>query len=330
MADNLARSTLLDWLRTRQEPLSLTQIQAGAPAQVPERTLRRWLAGWVAQGVLQRSGARRSTRYRYRPPAAHPAFLDAVPAPHRDSLLKQLRDLWTHTSTALEGNTLTLGDTHFILEEGLTISGKPLKEHREIVGHASAISLIYQSLNAALTEQLVFALHKAVQTEIVTDIYKPNGAWKNEMNGTYAVTSDNRQVFIEYAQPAEVPVLMAALLDDMNRCGILPRDQAAVYYAKVHAALVHIHPFWDGNGRIARLLANVPVLKSGLPPLIIPVDQRRRYIQLLADYEIAVGQLNRATGLWPDEDALQPFADFCAQQYAVTLELLAQACRVGA
>ena len=55
-----------------------------------------------------------------------------------DALLIQFRNLWTHTSTAIEGNTLTLGETTFVLEEGLTVSGKPLKDHEEIVGHGKS------------------------------------------------------------------------------------------------------------------------------------------------------------------------------------------------
>ena len=55
------------------------------------------------------------------------------------ALKAQLHDLWTHTSTALEGNALTLGETKFVIEEGLTVSGKPLKDHQEVVGHARAI-----------------------------------------------------------------------------------------------------------------------------------------------------------------------------------------------
>ena len=70
-------------------------------------------------------------------------FLQNLDNDIRDALLIQLRNLWTHTSTAIEGNTLTLGETAFVLEEGLTISGKPLKDHEEVVGHARAIDLIY-------------------------------------------------------------------------------------------------------------------------------------------------------------------------------------------
>lgn len=324
MANKSAQADTLLWLKKQPGSLSLNEIHAALPVSVPERTLRRWLADWADQGLVLRTGAKRSTRYLYRQSLVEPPFLHQVPAPHRASLLKQLRDLWTHTSTALEGNTLTLGDTHFILEEGLTISGKPLKEHQEIVGHARAIDLIYQCLAGQLTQQQVFDLHRAVQSEVVTDIYKPIGGWKNEINGTYAVTSDNRQVFIEYAEPKEVPALMKQLIAAINNAGEVSVDQAAQHYARIHAGLVHIHPFWDGNGRMARLLANIGLLKSGLPPLVIPVEQRRSYIQLLADYEIRVGQLSRHTGVWPDEDALQAFTDFCARQYSLTMELVEQ------
>jgi hypothetical protein len=105
----------------------------------------------------------------------------------RQSLLKQIRDLWTHTSTALEGNTLRLGETKFVIEEGLTVSGKPLKDHQELMGHARAIQLIFEVLNEPLTQSRLFDLHRTVQSEAVADIYKPCGAWKLEPNGTYAV-----------------------------------------------------------------------------------------------------------------------------------------------
>ena len=84
---------------------------------------------------------------------------------HLDSDLKtalkaQLRDLWTHTSTALEGNSLTLGETKFVIEEGLTVSGKPLADHQEVVGHARAIELIYV-IDALIQYQLEAGLPAA-------------------------------------------------------------------------------------------------------------------------------------------------------------------------
>ena len=73
-------------------------------------------------------------------------FLQNLDPDLRRALMLQLRNLWTHSSTAIEGNTLTLGETAFVLEEGLTVSGKPLKDHEEVMGHARATDLLYQIL----------------------------------------------------------------------------------------------------------------------------------------------------------------------------------------
>ncbi len=241
----------------------------------------------------------------------------------RAALLAQIRDLWTHGSTALEGNTLTLGETKFVIEEGLTVSGKPLKDHQEVVGHARAIELIYGWLDSEVTLERLFDLHRAVQTAVVADILKPYGAWKREPNGTYAVAADGRQVFIEYARPGEVPILMDAWLAELNRAGRAGLDEADAIaaYARLHLGLVHIHPFWDGNGRMARLLANLALLRSGHLPLVMELRERRRYIETLAAYQIAVGQLNPGTGVWPRPDLEGPFLDLCRDSYQATRDL---------
>lgn len=245
----------------------------------------------------------------------------------RAALLAQIRDLWTHGSTAIEGNTLTLGETKFVIEEGLTVSGKPLKDHQEVVGHARAIELIYAWLDQPVTVERLFDLHRAVQTAVVADIYKPTGAWKLEPNGTYAVTKDGRQTFIEYVLPADVPVLMDAWLAELNRLCGQPLDEhdAIDAYARLHLGFVHIHPFWDGNGRMARLLANLPVLRSGHLPVVIEVRDCKRYIDTLAAYQIGAGPLGRDSGVWPRPDLEVPFERFCQMSYTATRDLLSQA-----
>ena len=302
---------------------------------MPRRTLRRWLSEWVERGLITRSGVGRATRYHTVPtardgtvPAPSPmGFLRGLDSDLKGELLAQIRDLWTHTSTALEGNKLSLGDTHFVLQEGLTISGKPIQDHQEVIGHARAIDLLYQCLNEPLTKSMVFELHKAVQTEQVTDIHKPNGAWKVEPNGTHMVAADGRQVFIEYAMPSSVPVLMTEVIDFTNAVNVndISEVTAHDHYSKIHMGVAHIHPFWDGNGRIARLLANIPLLKAGLPPLTIPGEQRRTYIQLLADYQMTVGRLDESTGAWPDESLLSDFSRFCESCYGAIRDLVAAA-----
>ena len=157
----------------------------------------------------------------------------------------------------MPGNTLTLGETAFVLEEGLTISGKPLKDHEEVVGHARAIDLVYDLVQnkTDFREKELFSLHKAVQTQAVIDV-------------------------------------------------------------QLHVSFVRIHPFFDENGRLASLIANIPVLKSGLPPIIIPRQQCKQYIDVLSAYHFSAGQIKAGDTLLPNQDALQPFTIFCEQAWA--------------
>ena len=254
-------------------------------------------------------------------------FLNGLDKDLRKALLIQLRNLWTHTSTAIEGNTLTLGETAFVLEEGLTISGKPLKDHEEVVGHARAIDLVYDLVQneTPFTEKQLFSLHKAVQTGIIIDVYKPVGGWKKEPNSTVAVVGENQVVF-EYGQPGDIPLLMKSwfeLYREINQ-SLKPNDsqQALAAYVQLHVSFVRIHPFFDGNGRLARLIANVPVLKSGLPPIIIPQKQRKQYIDALSAYHFSAGQIKPGEPLLPNQDELQAFTVLCEQAWGESLALV--------
>ncbi len=264
-----------------------------------------------------------------------PHYLQTLDPDLRAALHTQLRDLWTHTSTALEGNTLTLGDTAFVLREGLTVAGKPLKDHQEVVGHARAIDLLYEYLAPDRTfgQEDLFALHKAVQTEAVFDYYKPVGSWKNEPNST-AGTVDGKQVIFEYAAPAHIPALMESWFvlyrDWIEKIEAEPdtkyiADIALAAYVQLHSSFVRIHPFADGNGRLARLVANLPVLRAGLPPIIIPREQRKEYIDALSSWHFAAGQIKAGEELLPEPDKLEPFTKLCRQAWQATIELVEEA-----
>lgn len=336
MAKSTQKHAILTLLKQASGPLSLRDIASKIGHQASTRSLRRWLADWEAENKVMRSGAGPSTTYQVISDPTETAtafaasdsfaFLADLDPDLRTVLLNQIRDLWTHSSTALEGNTLSLGDTHFILEEGLTVSGKPLKDHQEVRGHARAIELLYQCIAHPLSDDVVFTLHRAVQTDHLGDIYKPIGAWKVEANGTHIVGPDNKQTFIEYALPLFVPRLMAEVLATINatRVETVTLDNAAEIYAKIHMGIAHIHPLCDGNGRIARLLANIPLLKSGLPPLVIPQEQRRVYIETLSTYQISIGQLTSTSGVWPDPEQLTEFEAFCGACYQSTRELVGE------
>ena len=251
----------------------------------------------------------------------------------RDALLIQLRNLWTHASTAIEGNTLTLGETAFVLGEGLTVSGKPLKDHLEVVGHARAIELVYGLVrtNKPLSEADLFALHAAVQSEHVCDVYKPVGGWKIVPNSTVMVVHDE-QIIFEYAAPDDVPGLMRQWLALFERFrsafGMdreMSRDEALTAYVHLHVAFVRVHPFWDGNGRLARLVANIPVLRVGFPPIIIPKEGRQEYIAALTEYHHQAGTIAKGEELLPNVEALVRFTTFCSAAWAESNRLVENA-----
>ena len=258
-------------------------------------------------------------------------FLQDLDNDIRDALLAQLRNLWTHTSTAIEGNTLTLGETAFVLEEGLTISGKPLKDHEEVVGHARAIDLVYDLIRrkSDLTEKDLFDLHKAIQTERIFDVYKPVGAWKVEPNSTVIISGDTQTIF-EYALPKDVPELMQgwlALFQKICKENTANKEAALTAYVYLHVSFVRIHPFWDGNGRMARLIANIPVIMAGYPPVIIPRERRQEYINALSEYHLAVGTVTVLNELLPDVDKLDRFKRFCSKSWSASVNLVDNAFR---
>jgi len=255
------------------------------------------------------------------------AFLQAFDIDIQSSLLNQIRDLWAHSSTALEGNTLSLAETKFIIEEGLTIGGKSIEDHQEVLGHVRAMKLLYQLVEKEITQQNLFELHAAILPESTSENHKPRGAWKNVQDGTYATDSNEQQVYINYSSPEDIPDLIQEWLAELRVISkrSLTMNEAVSAYCQLHMGFVHIHPFWDGNGRLARLLSNIPLLKSGFPPLIISKQDRKEYIQLLANYQIDTGVITTHTGVWPETKSHGEFENFCMREYQVTLELVENA-----
>jgi len=251
-------------------------------------------------------------------------FYEGLSPDIREQLLKQVAACWTHDSTAIEGNTLTLGETVKVLELGLTIRGKPLREHQEVYGHARAIDLIYRMLRQpAVTEEDLFALHRAVMDPSPLDVLNPVGNWKQSDNGTTGVV--NGQItYKTYADPLDVPMLMKRWLAEFNRTlDAARRPEAAIdAYVRAHMGFVRIHPFFDGNGRVARLIANIPVLRGGHPPIVVPKERRSDYIELLWDYQNALGTIGRKSPLMPPHPAIKRFTDLLKEEWQCTLVLV--------
>ncbi|MEI8205738.1 MAG: Fic family protein [Kiritimatiellales bacterium] len=265
------------------------------------------------------------TRERAAKPSA--LFYETFPADIRESLIKQFTALWTHESTALEGNTLTLGETVKVLELGLTISGKSLKDHEEVYGHAKAIELIYDLLKKdKITADDLFNLHRCVMQKSPIDSLRPVGDWKRDFNGTTGVR-DGKPVYMEYAKPDDTPVLMTRWIKEFNRKLNTASSPAKAInvYALAHLSFVRIHPFFDGNGRVARLIASLPLLKGGNPPLLISPQRRAEYIDLLWNYQNAVGVIQRNDRLLPPHPAIPAFKSFLREEWQESLRLISEA-----
>jgi len=254
-------------------------------------------------------------------------FIEGLAEDIKKNLLEQLRVLWTHTSTAIEGNTLSLGETAFVLSEGLTISGKPLKDHRDVEGHARAVSVMYDIVRKnEITTSDLFDLHKLVISEQILDVYNPVGDWKKENNSTN-ITANGKQTMIEFSNYWDVPELMKRWLDMANTEMESAKERQEVLnaYAKLHVSFVGIHPFHDGNGRIARLVSNLPCLNAGYPPIIVAKEKRYDYIMALAEYQLAHGVPSHQAPLVQEGLLLNKFSEFCGQNWRTSLELVEQA-----
>ncbi len=255
-------------------------------------------------------------------------FLDGISETRKRELLAQLKAVWTHDSTGIEGNTLTLGDTMAVLEYGLTVKGKPLKDHQDVVSHAKGVDFVRALIGKRkVTETDLFDLHRIVVGEDARDIYRTVGAWKREDNGTYGVEG-GKSVYMPYATADDTPWLMGNWLKAFNKSfkGVKTQDEALNAYIFAHVSFVRIHPFFDGNGRLARLLANIPVLAAGFPPIVIPSESRLEYIGELWKYQRATGVIGASRPeLLPDASLLEHFKGLLREWWRTTLDLVAEA-----
>ncbi len=255
-------------------------------------------------------------------------FLDGIGEVRKMELMKQLKAVWTHDSTAIEGNTLTLGDTMAVLEYGLTVKGKPLKDHQDVVAHAKGVDFVQSIIDKGrVEEEDIFTLHRIVVAEPTNDIYQPVGAWKREDNGTYGVEG-GKSVYMAYASAADTPVLMCNWRRFFNGLIDSSSDESAALeaYLAAHVSFVRIHPFFDGNGRVARLLANMPVLYAGFPPIVVPAEARMDYIRELWEYQRSVGVASVSNSEFlPEPARLDNLRSLLKEWWRTTLDLVAEA-----
>lgn len=199
--------------------------------------------------------------------------------PLSSEILEQLKNYYriglTYSSNALEGNSLTESETKIVIEDGITIGGKPLKDHMEVKGHSEAYSFLYDLVKEpGIKEEDILQLHQL--------LYRYVDA---ERAGKYR----DKQVIItgtDFIPPPakKIPDLMQSFIKSL--CKLKEQYHPVEYAAKVHLELVTIHPFIDGNGRAARLLMNLALLQAGYVITIIPPVVRNDYIYAIKQAQV--------------------------------------------
>ncbi len=197
--------------------------------------------------------------------------------PISTSMLLKLKERFevemTYNSNAIEGNSLTLKETYWVVQEGLTVKGKPLKDALEAKNHKEALDFLYeiveQDSHVTFSERTIRELHSLIIQDIDRD-----------KAGRYRTI----EVFISGTEhkpplPTEVPMKMNELVlwahDNEGKMNVIE------FATILHHKFVHIHPFEDGNGRTGRLLMNIFLLRHGFPIGIIQKTDRHRYYQAL-------------------------------------------------
>ena len=178
---------------------------------------------------------------------------------------------WTYNSNSIEGNTLTLQETHLILKEGITVKGKSLREHFEAHNHEKAIDYLYTLVkdDYVLRSIDILSLHGLVLRSIEDDFAG------RIRNGGVRIVGAN---FIP-PNANKVSGLLDELIEFVNTNPMGLND--IVLSTIFHHKLVWIHPFFDGNGRTVRLAMNLLLMRSGFPPAIILKNDRKKYYEAL-------------------------------------------------
>lgn len=206
---------------------------------------------------------------------------------------------YNYNSNHIEGNTLTYGQTELLLLFGKVTGNSGLKDYADMKASQVSVEMVKEAVldkNMPLTQNFIRQLHKVILREDYT-VYRnlPGGGatsytvhagqYKTRPNSVITRYGDH----FEYASPEETPALMADLVDWYNTAEkkgkLSPVELAALF----HYRYIRIHPFEDGNGRIARLMVNYILARHGWPMIVVRNRNKADYLEALHTTDIAVG-----------------------------------------
>lgn len=220
--------------------------------------------------------------------------------PQQHKLSMKFSVEYNYNSNHMEGNTLTYGQTELLLLFGKVSGEADLKDFVDMKASEVSVKMMTEeALNRdiPLTQNFIRTLHRTLLREDYTEYRMlPNGVqtsfvihaggYKTRPNSVVTRYGDR----FEYASPEETPALMADLVDwyneEENRGKLTPVELAALF----HYRYIRIHPFEDGNGRIARLMVNYILARHNWPMIVVRSRKKNEYLEALHQSDLVVGK----------------------------------------
>lgn len=233
-----------------------------------------------------------------------------------ERVMQKMRLDWNYHSNSIEGNSLTYGETKSLIMHHITADGKPLRDHFEITGHNDALLWVIDLVKGdrAITENFIRELHKLILKEnFLKPAITPSGEkttkeikvgeYKTQPNHVETITGE----IFYFAEPHEVNAKMTDLIDWYHEKEKKATINPIIFATEFHYKFIRIHPFDDGNGRIARILMNFILMKHGYHPAIIKKETKEEYYKVLR---------------FADANNIEPFIEFIAENVNESLTLM--------
>ena len=262
--------------------------------------------------------------------------LQPLKAEDQKRLNEKFRLEFNFNSNHIEGNTLTYGQTKLLLLFGETEGRHELREYEEMKAHDVALRMIRREANdkeRPLTEAFIRELNATLLVEPFAKTAETSSGHKTTMEvkiGAYKsrpnhVRTASGEIF-HYATPEETPAMMSALVawynEEAEKGELTPIELASL----LHYRYIRIHPFEDGNGRIARLLVNYVLSRYDYPMIIVQTKDKENYLRILHACDVTVG-LTPSDGANAPLYKIEPFVEYMASQLERALTLSVKAAK---
>ncbi|MBQ9312055.1 MAG: Fic family protein [Bacteroidales bacterium] len=238
---------------------------------------------------------------------------------------------FNYNSNHIEGNTLTYGQTELLLKFGEVVNNAKMKDLEDMKAHNLCLKMIKEEAKdkeRPLTESFIRSLHHTMLRE---DYYETKngetytvhaGIYKTRPNFVQTITGE----IFEYAGVEEIPSLMSDLVAWYNKEEQNDKLSIIELATLFHYRYIRIHPFEDGNGRIARLLMNYILSKHNYPMIVVKTEDKHSYLSALHQCDVNVGSLP-FNGANANIEQITPLVEYLTRCLETSLQLSIKAAK---